>query len=76
MVCNNRLRELREGKELKRQELAVELGVDPSTVYRWETGGVEITDETKDRLADFFKVSKAHLMGWDRIPAATGEAAS
>jgi transcriptional regulator with XRE-family HTH domain len=75
MVCKNRVKELREARGLKRHELAVELGVDPSTVWRWETGGVELTEETRDRLVAFFDVTKSHLMGWDRIPAGTGEVA-
>lgn len=62
----NRLRELREARELKRQDLAVEFSVDPTTVYRWETGASEIDDVTKLALARFFGVSPEHLMGWDR----------
>ncbi len=63
-----RIRQLRETQTppLKRQELAVEFGVDPTTVYRWETGATEIDDDTKRRLAKRFGVSIEHLMGWDR----------
>jgi transcriptional regulator with XRE-family HTH domain len=72
----NRIRELREKHELSRPELAVELGVDPSTLYRWETEGSEVPDEMKRRLAERFDVSREHLMGWDREPAQTGKAAA
>ena len=67
MACKgNRLRELREAKGLKRHELAVDLDVDPSTVYRWETGSAEMDDETKGIVAKYFGISREHLMGWDR----------
>jgi transcriptional regulator with XRE-family HTH domain len=67
MECKttNRLRVLRELKGLKRHELAVALAVDPTTVYRWETGAAEMGDETKAKVAEFFDVSRAYLMGWE-----------
>lgn len=66
----NRIRDLREATGLKRHELAVELGVDPTTVYRWEKGTTAIDDDTKHQLAARFGVSIEHLMGWDRTEAA------
>lgn len=66
----NRIRDLREAEGVKRHELAVDLGVDPTTVYRWETGATEVGDETKRRLAQRFGVSIEHLMGWDRLEQA------
>ena len=76
MTCKtkNRLQEVRESAEVKRQELAVELGVDPSTVYRWETG--EIPTSYIGVLTKRFTVTSDHLLGLDRIPATTGEAAT
>lgn len=67
MACKtNRLRELRELRGLKRHELAVEFGVDPSTIYRWETGAELGDEDMKAKVAEFFGVSREHLMGWDR----------
>lgn len=71
MECINRLRELREAKGLKRHELAVAFDVDPATVYRWETGKGEMGDDRKAEVADYFGVTRAQLMGWDREEAKT-----
>jgi transcriptional regulator with XRE-family HTH domain len=65
----NRLQELREAAGVKRHELAVELDVDPSTVYRWEIGRTSIPSDLIPRLAARFGVEPAHLMGWDRKAA-------
>ena len=59
----NRLRELRESRDLKPHDLAVKLRVDPSTVYRWERTGI-VPDEVKFELADFYGVTVTYLMGW------------
>lgn len=69
MHISNRLRELREARDLKRYDLAAALRVDQSTVVRWEQGAA-IPDRQKLALAAFFQVSPAHLMGWDREPEA------
>ena len=68
----NRIRELRDAAGLKRQDIAVELGVDPTTVYRWETGANAIDDSVKLVLARRFGVTVEHLMGWDRTDTTKG----
>jgi transcriptional regulator with XRE-family HTH domain len=75
MACtSNRLAELLKANELKRHELAVELGVDPSTVWRWERG--DIPTEYIAPLTKKFEVTSDHLLGLDRSDspsqAATG----
>jgi transcriptional regulator with XRE-family HTH domain len=62
-----RLAQLREGRGLKRHELAIEFGVDPSSIWRWERSGPP--KEMLPRVAEFFGVSVEHLMGWDGEPA-------
>jgi transcriptional regulator with XRE-family HTH domain len=64
----NRLRELREARDLKLYDLAARFRVDPSTVYRWET--VRVPDEAKLQLAEFYGVTVAYLMGWPEKVAA------
>jgi transcriptional regulator with XRE-family HTH domain len=59
----NRLEELREARGLKRVHLAAAFDVDQSTIFRWERNG-GIPDEAKLRLAEFFEVNPAYLMGW------------
>lgn len=68
-VPPNRLRELREGRDLKPYDLAAKLRVDPSTIYRWERDG-GIPDPLKLELAEFFGVTGAYLMGWPERVAA------
>lgn len=65
-----RLRELRDGADLTRAEIAVNLDVDPSTVWRWETGRSAIPDPQKHRLAQLLGTSIAELMGWEVTEAA------
>ena len=64
----NRLRQLREGRDLKLYDLASALRVDTSTIYRWEQGNA-IPDRRKLQLADFFGVPVAYLMGWEQEAA-------
>jgi transcriptional regulator with XRE-family HTH domain len=60
----NRIRELREAADIKGYELAFHIGVNPSTIWRWENGVGPIPDEQKFKLAKFFSVSVPWLMGW------------
>lgn len=66
----NRLRRLREDRELHLVEVAAICKVGERTVRRWEAGEVAIPDEHKLALAAHFGVSIEHLMGWDRTEAA------
>ena len=72
----NRLQELRESRGLRPYNVAHLLGestgdtVDPSTIWRWETGRSPIRDDYKFALAELFDVTVAHLMGWDEEAAA------
>ena len=53
-------------------QLAQALGVDRSTVSRWETHEIPIADQHKLALAALLDVSPAQLMGW--VPASTATA--
>ena len=66
----NRLRSLRENRDLHLVEVAAVCKVGERTVRRWEAGEVAIPDEHKLALAAFFGVTVEHLMGWDRTGAA------
>lgn len=66
----NRLRELREDRDLKRYDIAALYRVDQSTVYRWEAGLSAVPDDVKLELADFYGVTVARLMGWPETAAA------
>lgn len=60
----NRLRELREAAGLKPYDIAAQLRVDQSTVYRWENGLSPIPDGAKLDLAERYGVTASYLMGW------------
>ena len=77
----NRIEELREEAEMPRAALAVTCGVGEMTIRRWEKGDSKVDDDQKFAMARELtrrlgrEVSPEFLMGWDRIPAGTGEAA-
>jgi transcriptional regulator with XRE-family HTH domain len=59
-----RLREIREKRALSQYELAEQSGVSRQTIIRLENGG-ESHPRTIRRLAEFFKIEPAELMGSD-----------
>lgn len=63
-AASNRIRTLRTSRNLSLAAVAATIGVDESTVSRWETGKQGVPDHRKVQLADFFGVSVAYLMGW------------
>jgi transcriptional regulator with XRE-family HTH domain len=58
----NRIKELRQSEGIKRPELAVRLGVDPTTVWRWETRRASIPDPAKIAMTEIFHTSLDWLM--------------
>jgi transcriptional regulator with XRE-family HTH domain len=66
----NRLKELRDKRDLKPYDIAARFRVDQSTVARWENGTSRVPDELKLQLADFYGVTPAYLMGWPEQVAA------
>lgn len=61
----NRLKELRKAKKLTQQELAEKTDIPYRTLQRWENGESQIKPDKAQKLADFFGVSIAHLLGYD-----------
>lgn len=61
----NRLKELRQGKNLTQQELAQEIGVSKLTILNWEKGEHQIKSDKAQQLADFFEVPVGYLLGYD-----------
>ena len=60
-----RLKELRKEKELTQKELAEETDIPYRTLQRWENGESQIKPEKAKKLANFFGVSIAHLLGYE-----------
>lgn len=59
----NRIRELREQRNLKQVELAKAINVRQNTLSTWETGRYEPDLEMLTRLANYFDVSVDYLLG-------------
>ena len=48
------------------ETLASIVGVSPTTIYRYENGGIERVDSTKlEPIAVALKTTPAYLMGWE-----------
>lgn len=62
-IFHERLAEARKNAELSQKELADALGVDKSTVTKWETGDRRITIGDLIKVASVLKVSTDYLLG-------------
>lgn len=60
-----RLRELQRAKKLTQQELADIAEVSKRTIQNWEGGTSNIKPEKAKKLADYFGVSVAYLLGYE-----------
>ena len=58
-----RLKELREEKNLSQQELGDEIGVSKDTVYRWEASKIQPNEEHVSLLSRIFNVNYLYLLG-------------
>lgn len=61
----NRLKELRKAKKLTQQELADYMQISRRGYQNLENGENQIKPDKAQKLADFFGVSIAHLLGYD-----------
>lgn len=58
-----RLRDLREDKDLKQRELASYLNISQTTYSRYESGELDIPSAALIKLADFYDVSVDYILG-------------
>ncbi len=58
-----RLRDLREDKDLTQQEVADMLGCSQTTYSRYETGDLNVPVDILKKLAKFYKVSIDYIVG-------------
>ena len=61
-VVKNRIRELREDKDLKQSELAAATGIDQRTISNYETGKSNPDSYALLKLADYFNVSVDYIL--------------
>jgi len=60
---SERVKELRDDRELSQGDLALEFKVTRQTVSAWEKGIQETDFDTLIKLAEFFKVSSDYILG-------------
>ena len=58
-----RIRELREDRDLKQQQVAKDMLCDQSLYSKYERGERPLPLELADRLADYFETSVDYLLG-------------
>lgn len=59
----NRIRDLREDRDLRQSDLAEQTGIDQRTISNYETGKTSPDAYALIKLADFFGVSIDYLVG-------------
>lgn len=65
MTIGERIKHLRTQRGMSIDELAVKLGKNRTTVYRYENGDIEnLPLDALKPLAEIFRTSPAYLMGW------------
>ncbi len=64
----NRLRDLREDRDLKQKELAALLQVHQTTYSDYERGSLNIPISALHTLADFYGTSVDYLLGRTKCP--------
>ena len=69
----NRLRELREDKDLRQADVAAATGIDQRTLSNYETGKTNPDSYAIIKLADFFDVSTDYLLGRTTVSKADAE---
>ena len=61
----NRLKELRKATGFTQKSFSKEVGIPLRTLQNWENGESNIKPEKAEKLANFFGVSIAHLLGYE-----------
>lgn len=59
----NRIRELREDRDLRQSDVASATGIDQRTLSNYETGKTNPDSYAINQLCDFFQVSADYLIG-------------
>ena len=67
----NRIKDLREDRDMRQSDLARETGIDQRTISNYETGKTAPDAYALVKLADFFGVSIDYLLGRTSIDASS-----
>ena len=67
MAKGERLRKLREEKELSQVDAANKIGVSKQTLYKYEKDIItNIPSDVIEKMADIYGTSPAYILGWER----------
>ena len=69
MEIGDRIRLLREQRELTLEQVGEYVGVNKATVQRYESGEIDIKRTTAIKLAEILGTNPAYIMGWTDNPA-------
>lgn len=64
----NRIKELREARNIEQKVLAIDLGVSQPTISDWENDKKQPSSKSAAKLADYFDVSIDYLLGRNNEP--------
>lgn len=65
LTVGERIRMLREERDMTLEDVARRLGVSRATVFKYERGDIaKIPPNRIEALAELFGVSKSYIMGW------------
>ena len=62
-MIHERIRELREKKGAKQEDLAIAMGISNSSISSYESGTNKLSIEATIKFAKYFKVSVYYLLG-------------
>lgn len=67
MTKGQRIRHLRESKDISLTDCAITLGLSKQTLYKYEQDIItNIPSDVIERMAVLFEVSPAYIMGWEK----------
>lgn len=69
----NRIKYLRQSRELNQVQLADKLGVAKQSVSNWENDNIMPSVEMLEKIADFFGVSTDYLLGREKKKTTDGQ---
>lgn len=68
-ITGERLKQRRKTMKLSADDIAIELGVSRSTIFRYESGQIEkVPASSLETLAEILYTTPAYLMGWTDDP--------
>ena len=66
-MYENRIRQLREDRDLRQIDVSAATGIDQKTLSNYETGKTNPDSYAIIRLSDFFGVTTDYLLGYSRF---------